>query len=86
MTAKPLAVTIHTDGGARGNPGPAAAGFVLRETESGQVLHEAGHYLGRAAPVPRLAPIFRAEGSRPPRWSGSRSAMHQLRVGRCSTI
>lgn len=39
-----LKVTIFTDGGARGNPGPAGAGAViLRE---GQVLREISDYLG----------------------------------------
>jgi ribonuclease HI len=37
---------IYVDGGARGNPGPAGAGVVLREN-SGKRIHEAGYYLGR---------------------------------------
>ncbi len=36
---------LSTDGGARGNPGPAALGFVLTDS-SGRVVHEAGRYLG----------------------------------------
>jgi len=48
MTRKGLVVTMHIDGGARGNPGPAAAGVVLRDAADGQVVHEAGHFLGRA--------------------------------------
>jgi ribonuclease HI len=43
-----LRVTIHIDGGARGNPGPAGAGVVVRCSDDGTVLHEAGFYLGRA--------------------------------------
>ncbi len=35
------------DGGARGNPGPAAAGVVLKD-DGGQILLEHGEYLGRA--------------------------------------
>src|SRR5690349_5841267 len=36
---------VYTDGGARGNPGPAAAGFaVLNDKE--EVLHTEGKYLG----------------------------------------
>ena len=36
---------LYTDGGARGNPGPAAAGFaILNEKE--EVLHAEGKYLG----------------------------------------
>ena len=38
---------LSTDGGARGNPGPAAYGFVL-ETEDGQVLAAHGEAIGRA--------------------------------------
>lgn len=36
---------IHTDGGARGNPGPAALGVFITD-ESGAVLKEHGRYLG----------------------------------------
>lgn len=36
---------LHTDGGSRGNPGPAAWGFVIKD-EAGQVLLERGQYIG----------------------------------------
>ena len=36
---------IYTDGGARGNPGPAAAGVVITDVE-GKILKEYSHYLG----------------------------------------
>ena len=38
---------LFTDGGARGNPGPAAYGFVL-EGEDGTVLAAEGHAIGVA--------------------------------------
>jgi ribonuclease HI len=38
---------LHTDGGSRGNPGPAAYGFVL-ETEDGTVLAAEGAVIGIA--------------------------------------
>src|SRR3972149_7357106 len=38
---------LHTDGGARGNPGPAAAGIVL-EASNGKVVKRFGHFLGHA--------------------------------------
>ena len=38
---------LFTDGGARGNPGPAAYGFVL-ETDDGTVLAAEGHAIGVA--------------------------------------
>lgn len=41
------AVIANIDGGARGNPGPAAYGFVLREA-GGTTLVAAGKYVGRA--------------------------------------
>lgn len=37
-------IVINTDGGARNNPGPAGAGFVIRENET--VLFEGKQYLG----------------------------------------
>jgi ribonuclease HI len=40
-----LKARLHTDGGARGNPGPAAYGFVL-EAEDGTVLAAEGHAIG----------------------------------------
>lgn len=36
---------IYCDGGARGNPGPAAAAFVVTDKD-GKVIHEQGEYLG----------------------------------------
>lgn len=41
------ALVINTDGGARGNPGPAGSGAIIRD-ESGQVLYEHKEYLGEA--------------------------------------
>ena len=38
---------LFTDGGARGNPGPAAYGYVV-ETEDGTVLDARGEAIGRA--------------------------------------
>jgi ribonuclease HI len=40
-------VTVNVDGGARGNPGPAAIGVVLRD-EQGAVLEEVGEKIGEA--------------------------------------
>lgn len=37
-------IIIHTDGGARGNPGPAGIGVVI--TEEGKVLQELQAYIG----------------------------------------
>ena len=39
-------VTVNVDGGARGNPGPAAIGVVLRG--DGEVLEEVGETIGEA--------------------------------------
>lgn len=36
---------VHTDGGARGNPGPAAIGVVIAN-EKGHTLKEYGEYIG----------------------------------------
>jgi ribonuclease HI len=40
-------VTVNVDGGARGNPGPAAIGVVLRNGD-GSVLKEVGETIGEA--------------------------------------
>jgi ribonuclease HI len=42
-----MKVVVHVDGGARGNPGPAAAAAVVSDTEGG-VLDEATELLGDA--------------------------------------
>jgi ribonuclease HI len=42
---KSYQLTIFADGGARGNPGPAAAGFVITDSD-GRILKQAGEYLG----------------------------------------
>ncbi len=42
-----MKATLFADGGSRGNPGPAAGGAVLFD-ESGEILAEAGEYLGIA--------------------------------------
>ena len=41
-----MKVTVHVDGGARGNPGPAAAAAVVRDARSGTVVDESTAYLG----------------------------------------
>jgi len=43
-----LSVVIEIDGGARGNPGPAAAGVVIKDAADGQVIFAGGFYIGRA--------------------------------------
>jgi len=40
-------LTVNVDGGARGNPGPAAIGVVLRDA-GGEVLGEVGETIGEA--------------------------------------
>ena len=41
-------VLIYTDGAARGNPGPAGAGAILRDAADGSVLAEIAEPLGHA--------------------------------------
>lgn len=43
-----MRLLVHTDGAARGNPGPAGAGAILRDAESGAVLAEIAQGLGHA--------------------------------------
>jgi len=38
-------VTIYSDGGSRGNPGPSAAGFIILNNRQ-EVISEGGEYLG----------------------------------------
>ncbi len=39
-------LSLYTDGGSRGNPGPAAFGFVIKN-QTGVVLKKTGKYLGK---------------------------------------
>jgi ribonuclease H / adenosylcobalamin/alpha-ribazole phosphatase len=45
---RPLRVAVEADGGARGNPGPAGWGAVVREVDTGQVLLERAEAIGVA--------------------------------------
>jgi ribonuclease HI len=40
-------LTLNTDGGARGNPGPAGIGVVIRD-ETGLIIYQHGGYIGEA--------------------------------------
>ena len=44
--ARPRRILIYTDGAARGNPGPAGLGAILRDAETGEVLAELARFLG----------------------------------------
>ena len=39
-------ILIYTDGAARGNPGPAGLGAILRDAKTGEVLAELARFLG----------------------------------------
>lgn len=41
-----LRLIVNIDGGAKGNPGPAACAAVLRDADDGQIVLERGKYLG----------------------------------------
>lgn len=43
----PLNLKINTDGGSRGNPGPAAIGIVIKD-ESQKLIHQFGKTIGTA--------------------------------------
>lgn len=43
-----MRLLVHTDGAARGNPGPAGAGAVLRDAATGTILAEVAEPLGHA--------------------------------------
>lgn len=43
---KEIFLTIHSDGGSRGNPGPAAYAFIVNA--GGEIIHQDSEYLGRA--------------------------------------
>ena len=46
MAPRPRRLLIHTDGAARGNPGPAGAGAVLRDAADGSLVAEIATFLG----------------------------------------
>lgn len=41
-----LKLIIHTDGGARGNPGPAGIGVVIHDATTNELLEEHSRFLG----------------------------------------
>ena len=41
-------VIVEADGGARGNPGPAAFGALVRDANTGEVLAERAAHIGEA--------------------------------------
>ena len=41
-----LRILIYTDGAARGNPGPAGAGAILRDAATGETIAEIADFLG----------------------------------------
>jgi ribonuclease HI len=61
-------LVIRTDGAARGNPGPAGAGFVI-ETVDGSVVEEGSRYLGTKTnnQAEYEALIFALEATQPDR-------------------
>ena len=46
MRMRPLNLRMFTDGGARGNPGPAGCGAVIKDADTGETLKELYLYLG----------------------------------------
>lgn len=48
MSQTSKVLVINTDGGARGNPGPAGIGVVIKDAASGEVVFEHGGYIGEA--------------------------------------
>ena len=42
-----MEVSVFTDGGARGNPGPAAIGVVIKNNKH-EIIHKIGKYIGMA--------------------------------------
>jgi ribonuclease HI len=43
-----MKLALHIDGASRGNPGPAAAGVVVRDLTNNKNIHEAGYLLGQS--------------------------------------
>lgn len=41
-----MKLRVHTDGGARGNPGPAAVGVVIEDVSNGSLIVEFGKCIG----------------------------------------
>jgi formyltetrahydrofolate-dependent phosphoribosylglycinamide formyltransferase len=78
-------IIAYTDGGSRGNPGPAAAGFVLTDT-NGTQLQGKGFFLGRAtnnvaeytAIIKALEAVKQAGGKRITVFSDSELLVRQL--------
>ncbi|GMU25429.1 MAG: hypothetical protein AMXMBFR16_03340 [Candidatus Uhrbacteria bacterium] len=46
MRMRQLNLRIYTDGGARGNPGPAGIGAAILDADTGETLKEISEYIG----------------------------------------
>jgi ribonuclease HI len=46
MRMRDLNLRIFTDGGARGNPGPAGVGAVIKDADTGETIKELHKYIG----------------------------------------
>ena len=66
-------LTVHVDGGARGNPGPAAIAAVITDAD-GEVLHEASETIGRGDEQRRRVPGAAARDRARGRCSGPTSS------------
>lgn len=47
MALKAKTVHLYTDGGARGNPGPAGIGGILRDPQSGRIIESFAQAIGQ---------------------------------------
>ena len=87
-----MRLLIHTDGAARGNPGPAGAGAILRDAADGAVLAEIAEPLGHATeqrrgvdggtPGARGGPAPRGHARRPAHGLGARRAPDHRHLSR----
>lgn len=46
-TSKKMNIIVNTDGASRGNPGPAAYGFLIKDSNTGKILFKEGKTIGR---------------------------------------
>ncbi len=72
-------LVVNTDGASRGNPGWASYGYIIKDKNSGAILHEEGKAIGRATNnIAEYMAVFSALEYINKRWS--KRSPHKIEI------